>query len=168
MRKIIAGIASVLLAAGLSFMFVTSASALTTRGEVSYEGGGNDLVSTGALYSDVEFQYIPASGWSGSWDYQALGTSGGSTYYYIHPHGHDSYCLTVNTSNYANSKIETCDDVWNQFFHNPNDTHGDYRVYSAGGGVYLNDPGNPGTTHWAGFSNDEGYGYNGQTFYEPA
>jgi hypothetical protein len=140
LRTRIAAVLSVLaLAAGLTVAAAVPASALTER-QISDEEYGLSLESCSALYDTVYF------GDGGGcyniwWDFQAEGSAGGDgTYYYLHPHGYDSLCMTASTTDWGLIKIEACDGVSQQYWWDPNDGQGDYEIYNAYWGAFLADP----------------------------
>lgn len=139
------------------------ASALTTRQDISFEGGGGYLESLSTVGNQVEFGGT-GHGFNAVWDYQAEGSAGGDgTYYYLHPHGYDSLCMTASTTQLGVIKIETCVAASQQYWWNPHNSSGYYQLFSAYYGWFLDDP--SGTTRsYATLTRSCVYGYNGCTF----
>lgn len=109
---------------------------LTELVDISYEGGGDYMDSCGVGGDIVYFQWVPTGCNYVEWDAQIQ--SNGD--YYWHPHGEDSLCLTVDTSNGTELKIEGCVAATNQYFSNP-DSSVYYNLISIWNNANVDDPG---------------------------
>jgi hypothetical protein len=161
--RIAAVLSGLTLVAGLGVATAGPASALTTRQDISFEGGGFYLGALPEVGAQVAW-------WdsSASWDYQAEGSAGGDgTFYYLHPHGYDSLCMTASTTQFGVIKIETCVAAQQQYWWNPHNSSGYYQLYNAFWGAFLNDPSET-EADFANLTFSCYYGYNGCTFSEPA
>lgn len=170
LRTRIAAVLGVLaLVAGLGVATSVPASALTTRGDISFEGHGDWLESCNAVGDGVSFGVGQVGCENIDWDYQAEGSAGGDgTYYYVHPHGYDSRCMTASTTQFGVIKIENCVGVSQQYWWNPHNSAGFYQLFNAYWGAFLLDPSPNGTTPtYATLTTSCHYGNNGCTFYEP-
>ncbi len=156
------------LVAGLGVATSVPASALTLRQDVSFEGGGGYLESTSTVGDQVQFGGS-GHGYNLSWDYQAEGSAGGDgTYYYLHPHGYDSLCMTASTTTFGVIKIENCVGMPQQYWWNPHNSSGYYQLYNAYyRSAFVND--RSGTTRvYANMVTTCVFDDNGCTFYQAA
>jgi len=166
--RIAALLGGLALVAGLGVAISGPASALTTRQDISFEGGGWYLESLPKVGAQVAFSYSNVN--DTSWDYQAEGSAGGDgTYYYVHPHGYDNLCMTASTTVPLPGviKIETCVAAQQQYWWNPHNSSGYYQLFNAFWGAFLNDPSRT-LTAFATLTYSCNYGQNGCTFSEPA
>jgi hypothetical protein len=164
--RIAAVLGGLVLAAGLGVATSGPASALTTRQDISYEGGGFYLESLPKVGAQVAFSDANDT----SWDYQAEGSAGGDgTFYYLHPHGYESLCMTASTApgTFGIIKIETCVAAQQQYWWNPHNSSGYYQLFNAFWSAFLDDP-NGTSPVFATLTRSCNFGNNGCTFSEPA
>jgi hypothetical protein len=166
---ITAAASTVLLAAGIALAATPAHAAangplITERYDISWEGNGNVLTSCSASGDVVEFISVTQTGcWNDFWDYQIETGS----YYYMHPSGYDSLCMTASTTDYGVIKIESCVGASQQFWLNPHNSAGYYQLENDYWGTYLDDPFETKNAD-ATLGSDLGYGLNGQTFEQGA
>jgi hypothetical protein len=164
--RINAILGGLILTAGLGVATAIPASAITTRIDISYEGDGSFLAVCGRVASGDNVGFVANAdcmSTDNEWDYQLEGGSGTAKYYYVHPNGYDSLCMTASTTQFGVIKIENCVSADQQYWFNPNNSQSYYHLYSDYWGAYLYDPGD----YNIGLSFSCSYGDNSCTFAEP-
>ncbi len=160
--KITGAISTLVMIVCITMMTGGQAFALTTVSDWAYEANGEPLSwCSDSAGTTINFGLSCNVAWQAQYE---LSDTNGFKYYYWHPYGDTSLCLTASTTQKGVLKLEGCDnDVSQQLWYNPNSS-GNYHLES----FYYNDEclyeagGKLGTG--TNFTTDCTYGDNGQTF----
>jgi hypothetical protein len=141
-RRASAILGGLALTASLGVVTALPASAITTVTDVNFAGYGDELavcdsVAAGGNVGFAHDQFCLADL---EWDYQLKGGAGTGKYYYIHPHGDDSLCMTASTTQFGVIKLENCVSADQQFWINDN-SGGEYHIENNYWGSYIYETG---------------------------
>jgi hypothetical protein len=143
MRTRLLPLAAILAARLVALLPALPAVAITTVADSPFAGNSPViyLSVSAAVGQNVMFYSHDTGQYVTELDYQAEGNNYGISYYYIHPAGHDSICLTANTNVFGNMKAENCVHATNQYWYNvvcnPFGIYYDQSLYYAGDQIYA-------------------------------
>ena len=106
--------------------------------DISFEGGGHDMVACDVIGDVVRFEN-PTSCLDNHWVVTARGNSGG-TYYSVCTLANANLCMTASTSKFGWVGIETWVNADNQWWWNPTGGYGEYHWTNWLFLQYLLDP----------------------------
>ncbi len=162
-RRMTITISAFIAVACMALLPVGQAFALTNVSDWAYEANGEPLSwCSDSAGTTINFGLNCNTAWQAQ--YELTDPASGYKYYYWHPYGDTSLCLTASTTQKGILKLESCVGAYQQLWYNPN-SGGYYHLYN---GYYLEYLYEAGGTLGTGtnFTTDGTYGDNGQTFYQ--